>query len=186
MVFCSKCGAQVPDDAGFCPKCGANMGGTIPPTGFDRRHMRRQMRMEMRHGFWGWRWTPEYMLIEAISAGLIIVLLGGLLFLAASGYASLVNWSNFWAYLLIGLGAFMLLRAILSMIFMPKYGFYRIGGIIGGIILVAIGAAWLSVTLFGWDRPLWPLIIVAGGIIVIATGIARYMAGQRWEEPKEK
>jgi len=185
MVFCSKCGAQVPDDAGFCPKCGADMGGTVPPMGFDR-HVRRQMRREMRHGHRGWRWTPEYMLIEAISAGLIIVLLGGLLFLAASGYTSLVNWSNFWAYLLIGMGAFMLLRAVLSTLFMPKYGYHRIGGIIGGIVLVAIGAAWLSVTVYGWNWPIWPLIIVVGGIIVIATGIARYMAGQRWDEPREK
>ena len=29
-MFCPKCGAQLPDDAGFCYKCGAKVGGTAP------------------------------------------------------------------------------------------------------------------------------------------------------------
>ena len=28
MVFCAKCGAELPDDAQFCLKCGASLGGT--------------------------------------------------------------------------------------------------------------------------------------------------------------
>ena len=36
MAFCSKCGAQVPEGAGFCPSCGSPMGGAsgqVPVTG---------------------------------------------------------------------------------------------------------------------------------------------------------
>ena len=29
-MFCPKCGAQLPDDAGFCYKCGARVGGAAP------------------------------------------------------------------------------------------------------------------------------------------------------------
>jgi len=174
MVYCSKCSAEIPEGASFCPKCGAEAGGA-PPVGFDRhadRHIRRQMRREWR---WGLFMSPEYRLIEAISAGLIIILLGVLLYLAASGLTPLVTWANFWAYLLIGIGGFLLLRAILALVLVPG-SYYHFGGIIAGIILIAIGMAWLSVSMFGWDRPLWPLIIVGGGVLVIAVGIANYLA----------
>jgi len=174
MVYCSKCGAEIPEGASFCPKCGAEVGG-VSPEGWDRhvdRHIRRQMRRQWR---WGLFMSPEYRLIEAISAGLIIILLGVLLYLAASGITMLVTWANFWAYLLIGIGGFLLLRAILTMILIPG-SYYHFGSIIGGIILIALGAAWLSVSVFGWDRSLWPLIIVGGGVLVIAVGIVNYLA----------
>lgn len=178
MVYCSKCGTQVPDDASFCPKCGAPVGGAQPegPEMFFDRHVRRQMRRQMR---WGLFSSPEYRLIEALSAGLIIILLGVLLFMAAAGVTTLVTWSNFWAYFLIGIGAFLLLRSILGMIFLPSYAFHRFGGIIVGIIFIVIGAAGLSISLFGWDKPFWPLIIVAGGVLVIAVGIANFLTVKR-------
>ncbi len=173
MAYCSKCGAQVLDDANFCPKCGAEI-GMAAPGGFDR-HMDRQIRRQMRRE---WRWdmfmSPEYRLIEVVSAGVVIILLGVLLYLAAAGVTSFVTWSNIWAYLLMGIGAFLVMRAILAMVLFPK-SYYRLGGIIGGIILIAIGAAWLSVSVFGWDRPFWPLIIVGGGILVIAVGVVNYL-----------
>ncbi|MFQ6075179.1 MAG: zinc-ribbon domain-containing protein [Candidatus Bathyarchaeia archaeon] len=32
MVYCSKCGSRVPDDARFCPVCGAPMPAqAVPP-----------------------------------------------------------------------------------------------------------------------------------------------------------
>ena len=175
MAYCSKCGAEVPEGASFCPKCGTGV-GKASPEGFDRdRRMWRQMRREMR---WGWFMSPEYRLIGAIFAGLAIILLGVLLYLAASGLTPLVTWSNFWAYLLVGIGGFLLLRAILAMV-LARGSFYHFGGIIAGIILIAIGMAWLSVSLFGWDRPFWPLIIVGGGVLIIAMGVANYLARTR-------
>ncbi len=174
MAYCSKCGAQVPDDSSFCPKCGAEI-GPAAPGGFDR-HMDRQIRRQMRREWrWGLFMSPEYRLVEVISAGVIIILLGVLLYLAAAGITSFVTWSNVWAYLLIGVGAFLVLRAILAMVLLPKT-YYHFGGIIGGIILIAIGAAWLSVSVYGWDRPFWPLIIIGGGVLVIAVGVANYLA----------
>ena len=33
MIFCTKCGTQLPDDARFCSKCGATVGGGAAPAG---------------------------------------------------------------------------------------------------------------------------------------------------------
>ena len=33
-MFCSKCGAQIPDDSEFCPKCGTPVGGAAGGTGY--------------------------------------------------------------------------------------------------------------------------------------------------------
>jgi ribosomal protein L40E len=31
MVFCAKCGAEIPEGAGFCPKCGTQVGALPKP-----------------------------------------------------------------------------------------------------------------------------------------------------------
>lgn len=178
MVYCSKCGAQVPDDASFCSKCGAEVGKAAPegaPEGSDWRmdkHMRHQMRREWR---WGLHMSPEYRLIGAIFAGIIVILLGVLLYLAAAHVTPLVTRANFWAYLIVAIGAVMVLRAIISMAMFPR-AYYHFGSIVGGVILIAIGAAWLSVTILGWGMPLWPLIIVGGGVLIIGVAVVSYLA----------
>ncbi len=183
MAFCPKCGAQVPDDASFCPKCGSELGATGPED-FGRdfgRHMEREMRREMRRSMrWQWFSSPAYVLIESISGGIILILLGLLLFLAATGATPLVTWSNFWAYFLVGVGAFLILRFFLYALFTPQSGYIHFGGLIGGIVLIAIGAAWLAFTVGGWTYPLWPFIIVLGGVAVIAVGVARYFFARQW------
>lgn len=187
MAYCSKCGAQVPDDASFCPKCGNDINAGSPgDIGKDigmnmDRHMRRAMRRSMR---WQWAAMPQYMLVESISAGVILILLGILLYLVAAGVTSWVTWSNFWAYFLIGIGGFLMLRFFLFLVFAPQAGYFRYGGLIWGIILIAIGAAWLSATTFATGLSLWPFIIVLGGILVIALGIARYMFRGRDQQGK--
>ena len=185
MAFCPKCGAQVPDDASFCPKCGNEIYGAGPED-FGRdfgRHMDRHIRREMRRsGRWQWHSSPAYMLVESISAGVVLILLGMLLYLAATSATPFVTWENFWAYFLIGIGLYMLVRFFLYILFVPQAGYFRFGGLIGGIVLMAIGAAWLAFTLGGWAQPLWPFIIVLGGVLVIAAGVARFFVGMRWSK----
>ncbi len=55
------------------------------------------------------------MLFNTIFGGLFVILLGGLLYLAASGTGGdLVTWSNFWTYLLMGLGGLLFVRGLLD------------------------------------------------------------------------
>jgi hypothetical protein len=127
---------------------------------------RRQARHEARA-------SPELSLFNSIFGGLFVILLGGLLYLAASGMAGdLVTWSNFWTYLLMGLGAMLLARGFLEMLTRHYHG---PGSIIGGMVLLVIGAAGLTVSLGGWSRYLWIAIIVVGGLLIILVGLLTYL-----------
>lgn len=172
MANCVECGAQLPENAGFCPKCGtpADVGAVDP---FDRRHLRREMRREMR-GEWGRYWSPEYGLMRSVFAGLFVILLGGLLLACAWEATPLVTWSNFWAYLMIGAGCLVLLEYLLGFL-APGRAHRGYGAAIAGILLVALGAAGLSALYLNWTKPLWPLIIVAGGVLIIAVAIAAFL-----------
>lgn len=181
-AFCSKCGAEIPADSQFCPKCGRPTGGSAPvgqPSGpgpfYDMSH--RESRRAYRHMRRAARWSeftsPEWMLFNSIFGGLFVILLGGLLYLAASGLGGdLVSWSNFWAYLLMGLGGLLLVRGLLEMFTRHYHGF---GNIIGGMVLLVIGAAGLTVTLEGWTQYLWIAIIVVGGLLIILVGLLTYL-----------
>jgi hypothetical protein len=123
------------------------------------------------------RWSeftsPEWTLFNSIFGGLFVILLGGLLYLAASGIGGdLVNWSNFWTYLLMGLGGLLLVRGILEMLTRHYHGF---GAIIGGLVLLVIGASGLTISLGGWTQYIWIAIIVVGGLLIILIGLLTYL-----------
>src|SRR5271157_4081004 len=184
MTFCSSCGTEVPDDAQFCPKCGTSLERS-PFPGMDPHIMKHAMKDEYRaqkHAFkearraakWGgWMGSPEWALIDALFGGLIVILLGGLLFMAASNVSSLVTWANFWAYFLLGIGVLLLLRGFAAIVIPGRP--HEAGSIIGGIVLIIIGAAGVSIFLTGISQYLWIAIIVLGGILVIVAGIASYI-----------
>jgi hypothetical protein len=51
MIYCPKCGKELPDDAAFCDRCGHKMGEPVPPTPpfegrWERRWERRMDRIE--------------------------------------------------------------------------------------------------------------------------------------------
>jgi hypothetical protein len=168
----------MPADSQFCPKCGQPAGGPAQPgpgpfDGMGRhewRHMRRAERRAERHGS---RASPEWALFNAIFAGLFIILLGVLLYLAASGtLPDLVTWSNFWAYLLLGLGILLLIHGFLDLLLRHYHGY---GKIIGGMVVAVIGAAGISASLAGWHQYFWIGVIVLGGVLVILVGILSYL-----------
>ena len=119
------------------------------------------------------RWaSPERALFNSLFGGAFVILLGSLLYLAASGAGgSLVTWANFWTYLLMGLGALLVVRGVLELL----AGHHSIGNIIGGIVLLVIGAAGLTLSLGGWSRYLWIAIIIVGGLLIILIGLLTYL-----------
>lgn len=84
----------------------------------------------------------------------------------------LVSWSNFWAYLLLGLGIMLLIRGFLDLLLRHYHGY---GKIIGGMVVAVIGSAGITVSLGGWGQYLWIAIIVVGGLLIILVGLLTYL-----------
>jgi len=174
MVSCSSCGAEVPPDAQFCPKCGSP---TAPLPGSDWRDSRREYRAFRRSYRWNSQWSPEWGLISAVLAGLLVIYVGAIMYIASSGLSDLVTWSNFWAWLLIGLGGFMFTRSAARFATGGRWHWY--GGIAGGLILMIIGVAVLAASTTGWTRYIWAVVIIAGGVVIIVAGLVNYLLMKR-------
>ena len=200
MAFCMKCGAEVPAGAQFCQKCGqAVAGGSAqgPQGPEDWREMRRAYRESRRAGRWGgyggegwgawwsgswaedwakrwsWMWSPAWVMLNAVFLGLFLVCLGLLMYLAASGVTDMVTWSNFWAYLIIALGALWFLRSIARYLVSKQwFGGHGIGW---GIILMVLGSAALVGMSSSASQYFWTYIIVALGGAVILVGLVNYL-----------
>ena len=96
--------------------------------------------------------------------GLILILLGVLLFMANQG---ILSWSDWWKYFLIGLGGIFLIDAAIR----GASGNFRgliMGRIVSGFVLIAIGVFFL----FGFTT-WWPIILIVVGIGIIAAGLLR-------------
>ena len=102
--------------------------------------------------------------MSPIFPGLILILLGVLLFMANQG---ILSWGDWWKYFLIGLGGIFLIDAAIR----SGSGNFRglvIGRIVSGFVLIAIGVFFL----FGFST-WWPLILIVAGIAIIAAGLLR-------------
>jgi cell wall-active antibiotic response 4TMS protein YvqF len=100
-------------------------------------------------------------LAGALAGGLILILLGLLLYLSELGnYA--INWSNFWEYLLVGIGAILVLQGFVR--YVQSRRMFP-GLFIGGVVLITIGASFLASA----NYTLWPLILVVIGLGAIAS-----------------
>jgi hypothetical protein len=176
MAFCSKCGAELQPDAQFCPKCGQAVGQPAGPGPYDymgRRDWRYKRRAARREARWDRRASPEWVLFNTVFGGLFAILIGGLLYMAASGVGGdLVTWSNFWTYLLMGFGGLLVIRGLISML---AWGYHGMGMIVGGMVLLVIGAAGLTESLGGWTQYIWIAIIVAGGLLIVLVGLLTYL-----------
>jgi len=112
-------------------------------------------------------------MLNAVFLGLFIVALGVLLFLASSGVGSLVDWQNIWPYLLMLVGALMIVRGIARYFVSGRRAWAH--GISSGIICSTLGLAWLIVISSDWSQYLWAFVIVAGGLAVIVLGLLNYL-----------
>lgn len=96
--------------------------------------------------------------LRGLLPGLILIVVGVLLFLTTRGTLS---WGTWWQYLLIGLGVVFILDG-LAHYYNPALRDIGFGRFIPGIILLFVGLAFV----FGFDR-WWPLAIIAAGIIIL-------------------
>jgi len=102
--------------------------------------------------------------LGGVTGGLILILLGVLLLLSTLGH---ISWGDWWAYFVLGLGCILIFEALLRVAGTSDRQPVT-GKLIGGSVLAIIGAAYV----FGmvtW----WPLILIAVGIIIIVTSLAR-------------
>jgi hypothetical protein len=112
-------------------------------------------------------------MINAVIFGLGVVLVGMLLFLASSGLTGIVTWENFWAYLLIGLGALGVIRETAK--YYVSGHLFRPGGMVLAIILITIGVAGLVAQTTGWSQYWWTFVILGGGLVIVLMGIFNYL-----------
>jgi hypothetical protein len=191
MTLCNGCGSDIPVDSKFCPKCGKPVEGEAAQAAEgsrgrwdwrdERRAWRQAKRADSCGGWWGedwmsqwsWTWSPFWIMITAVIFGLGVVLVGTLLFLASSGFTGIVTWENFWAYLLIGLGALGVIRETAKYYVSGRHSWP--GGMVFAIILITVGAAGLVAQMTGWSRYWWTFIILGGGLIIVLMGIFNYI-----------
>jgi hypothetical protein len=103
---------------------------------------------------------------------LVLIWLGVVLLVVNAGlFAGWVQWDNFWAYFLMGLGVIMVIEAIIRLI-VPAFRGPVLGKILGGVILFLIGASATFITTFDWDR-WWPVIPIAFGVAILLGGLFR-------------
>jgi len=169
--FCHKCGAALPSGSVFCPSCGAAVAvassagqqGTAPvqpsqPTRYEKRekHEKQEKREKGEKQEKG-----RGDLAGALTGGLILILLGVLLYYSTLGTTA-ISYGNFWQYFMIGVGAILILQGIIRY---SQRGTPYIGSFIGGAVLMIIGFAFVSNSNYAF----WPLILVILGIAAIAS-----------------
>ena len=111
--------------------------------------------------------------IGPIIGALVLIWLGVVL-LAAQNSEMIrlpfsISWDNVWAFFLVGLGALLILEALLRVIFPAPRRI--VGPLIWGIILLVIGVAGLFPGM-GVEK-LWPLALIAGGLGLLLTNVLR-------------
>ncbi|HTX44101.1 MAG TPA: zinc-ribbon domain-containing protein, partial [Methanocella sp.] len=163
---CTNCGAEAPEGAGFCPKCGSGIG---PIKKLDAgRRIKPGISVEA----WEFYRSPEHKMLKATMGGLVILMLGTLIFIAATGISSWITWANFFAYFLAGWGVLMVVNFLIHLL-APGCRFYRFGDLVGGTILLAIGGLCIA----GFGDYFWPLAIVSVGLYIISMGILKFYSG---------
>lgn len=101
---------------------------------------------------------------SAVLGGVIIILVGVLLFLASWG---ILSWDTWWQYLILGIGIILLIDSVIRYPQQGSAGF-RFGRLIAAIVLIGVGAAFLLGSV-AW----WPLIIVVVGVVVVVVALLR-------------
>jgi len=132
----------------------------------ERQHEREERHRERRE----WRRSDP---IGPVIGALVLIWLGVVL-LAVQNPEMIrlpfsISWDNVWAFFLVGLGALLILEALLRVIF-PAHR-RIVGPLIWGIIFLVIGVAGLFPGM-GVEK-LWPLALIAGGLGLLLTNVLR-------------
>jgi hypothetical protein len=169
MPLCKNCGNETEPGAEYCRKCGQRVGEGSIGDEIGRGigdSIRKSIIVES---------IPEVQLIDAIFGGLVVVLIGSVLYLAATGSVSWIGWGNFWAYFLLGLGILLLLKGIALFLIKPARG-KAFGDLQGGLILGIVGGT-LVFLLSGGDLAMdWPIFLIIAGGVIVFVAIATYLA----------
>ena len=169
MPYCAKCGAEILEEARFCPKCGAPVGPPerIPhekPEKREKEEKHEKREKEEKHE----KATPEKGGEDKLGAfvgGAVLIVLGVLLYLAQAGTYSWITWTNWWWYFLFGLGCVLVAYAVLRAA-VTTYKAAAVGPLIGGVTLFIIGLAGI-IGIETW----WPLLLIAIGIMILVGGL---------------
>ena len=165
MPFCHKCGAEVGEDAQFCPNCGTSLkesretrcGGKWKPDREEKQEKdEKGEKGEKQEKGEGSRISP-------IIGGLVLIWLGVTFYLAATG---IVAWTNWLGYFLLGLGVIILVQAaaIFSSATGRKGSAY--GPLIGGAILIVIGVSSV-IGITHW----WAIVLIIVGFLIIVSAL---------------
>ena len=131
---------------------------------------RQRTRAERRRERWELRRNDP---IGSVIGALVLIWLG-VVFLAMQNPEMIrlpfsISWDNVWAFFLVGLGALLILEALLRVIFPTRR--HIIGPLIWGIIFLVIGVAGLFPGM-GVEK-LWPLALIAGGLGLLLMNVLR-------------
>jgi cation transport ATPase len=166
MPYCHKCGAEVGEDAQFCPSCGTSLKESGETRYGGRRRRDREEKQEKdekrEKGEKGEKQEKgEGSRMSPIVGGLVLIWLGITFYLASTG---IVAWANWLGYFLMGLGVIILVQAaaIFSSAKGRKDSAY--GSLIGGAILIVIGVSSV-IGITYW----WAIILIVVGVWIIVS-----------------
>ncbi len=173
--FCSKCGAQLAAGSAFCPRCGAPVAPvsahpTAQTAGAERRekgekHEKREKNEKNEKG-------GRSSMLGALVIGSILIWLGITYYLEQNHYLPSDIWGE---YFLAGVGVVLILDGLV--LYSRRHAW--LAPLAGGTCALVLGASSIAARQFNFSQSVWPIIIVALGICVIALGI-----GARRRVPK--
>lgn len=156
----------MPEGATFCPRCGSpvQLVTPAPPRRYEKgeKHEKEEKEEKREKEEKGEKHEDR---TGPIVGGLILVLLGVTFFLAQAG---VLAWRHWWGYFLLGIGAVLLVLAVL------RFGTTTYRGpatapLVGGLVLVFIGVAAIA-EIAEW----WPLAIIGLGIAIVISALSTY------------
>ncbi len=127
MPYCQKCGSEVNENMTFCPKCGVALkaGEPRPPERYrgekaekQEKHEKHEKEEKMEKGEQPEKFEKkEYSVLGPLIGGSILILLGVMFYLAASGVLKL---SSIFPFFLIIIGAIVILGVAIGAVMARK------------------------------------------------------------------
>jgi len=113
LPYCAKCGADIPEDAKFCPACGAPVGPPerVPYEKHEKREKREKREKEEKEKYEKSAGDTT----GPIIGGLFLIILGVIFFLASAW-----GWENWWPLIIIAVGVIVLVAALTAVARSPR------------------------------------------------------------------